>query len=105
RVQRLPELQVGRAAVENQQAVAPAADAGAGNEVHVLIGGRRLDRRLARDVERQALAGGVAAVVGRWPARRGRRHGADRLRSLFALLSVATCGNVAAAGSVDRDVR
>ena len=50
--------------MENQQPVAAAADGGAGNEVHVLVGGRRLDRRFARDVEGQALAGGVAAVVG-----------------------------------------
>ena len=52
-VQRLPELQVGRAAVEDQQPVAAAADGGAGDEVDVLVGGGRLDRRFARRVEGQ----------------------------------------------------
>ena len=52
-VQRLPELQVRRPAVEDQQSVAAAADDGARDEVDVLVGGRRLDGRLARHVERQ----------------------------------------------------
>ncbi len=36
-VQRMPELQVRRTAVEHQQPVAPAGDGGAGNEVDVVL--------------------------------------------------------------------
>ena len=36
-VQGLPELQVGRPAVENKQPIAATADAGAGDEVDVLV--------------------------------------------------------------------
>ena len=64
RVERLPELQVGRPAVEDKQPVAATADSGARNEVHVFIRGRGLDRWFTWNVERQALAGGVAAVIG-----------------------------------------
>ena len=71
-VERLPELQVGRAAVEDQQPVAAAADGGAGNEVDVLVGGGGLDRRFPRRGERDGLAGGIAAVVGGRAA--GDRH-------------------------------
>ena len=65
-----PHLQFWQAldtALEDQQPVASAADGGAGDEVHILVRGGRLDRRFARNVERDPLAGGVAApVVRRW---------------------------------------
>ncbi len=77
-VERLPELQVGRAAVEDQQPVAATADAGAGNEVDVFIGGRGLDGWLMGHVEGQRFAGGIAAVVGGRAAGDRHRRGAVR---------------------------
>ena len=89
RVQCLPELQVRRSAVEDQQPVAAASDGGAGYEVHVLIRRCRLDRRLARHVEGQPFAGGIAAVVG-WRPTRGRRgHGAHGHRAWLGPLGLA----------------
>ncbi len=75
-VERLPELQVGRAAVEDQQPVAAAADGGARNEVDVLVGGGGLDRRFPWRGERDGLTGGIAAVIGGRAAGDRHRRGA-----------------------------
>ena len=77
-VEGLPELQPGRTAVEHQQPVASAGDAGAGDEVDVVLavgrspsparGGRR--RRRARGWDRRRSRRSAAAA--RWAARRCR---------------------------------
>ena len=66
RVERLPELQVQHSAVEDQEPVAAAGDAGAGNKVRGILGRWWLHSRFARCVE---------LAVG--PGRFRRRHGSD----------------------------
>ena len=69
-VERLPELQVRRTAVEDQQPIAAAGDDGAGYQMDVLVRGCGLDGRLARRVEGQSIRG--------WGRLRG-PTGADRM--------------------------
>ena len=96
-VQRLPELQGRRAAVEDQQPVPAAADDGARNEMDVLVGRRGLDGWLARHVEGQRFAGGIAAVVrravGRTPASAPCRWLAPSEISAVAFMSAGDCAS------------
>ena len=80
-VQRLPELQVRRAAVEDQQPVATAGDAGAGNQVQGVLTGRWFGCRLHRitgGAELRRFEVGIRGWSAVGPRRRlRRRDGAD----------------------------
>ena len=87
-VERLPELQGGRPAVEDQQPVAAAGDAGAGDQVDVFVGGReprspvRAARRRAADrgAGRRRSRGGLPDAGRPVPIRAVRRHRRRRRR-------------------------
>ena len=78
-VQRLPELQGGCAAVEDQQPVAAAGDAGAGNQVLIVLVPRRFLARLAQRIEPGRIAG---AESGRLEGGIRRRFAVGRRRGL-----------------------
>ena len=78
-VQGLPELQMRRPAVEDQQPVAAARDAGAGDQVLVVVPRRRLRRRLVRRIEVDRIA---LAESCRFEAGIGRRFAVGSRRGL-----------------------
>ncbi|COV72586.1 Uncharacterised protein [Mycobacterium tuberculosis] len=62
-VKRLPELQGWYTPVEDQQAVAAVSDAGAGNQLHIIWGGRRFSVRFAERVERNRPTGRIGGQI------------------------------------------
>ena len=60
--------------MEDEQPVAAAADDRAGDEMDIFVGGGGLDGWLARHVEGQRFAGGIAGVVRRGPTGCRQRH-------------------------------